>query len=337
MPSVARFRGSSVTATRKVLIAIVLLVVGYGVARFVGGSSTPWAASAGGAAELTVPAQAPVQSAQVEATPLVPTGTRLVPDFGTENPYRQQITAESGSPPVFDTATKSLVGPAALTVPAIQPSAPSGLPVARLRDEAPRPLDLDARQPLPMPQSPSMPYAVTSPPESTLKPEEAWQLRPVLPAGFAENPQTSAANASYAEPALPQNATTFPPASFSAPPTAWPEPSKFLGLRTHVVIDGDSLERLANRYLDDPSRGVEIYEANRELLSSPELLPIGAELVIPEPQSRSAMEGVMPQSSLANDPSLRAAAYRGMVPVRTIPDATNTMPRAQLLPPQPAE
>ena len=46
-------------------------------------------------------------------------------------------------------------------------------------------------------------------------------------------------------------------------------------------MDGDSLAKLAGRYLDDPRRSEEIFTLNRGVLSDPELLPIGAELKIP--------------------------------------------------------
>jgi nucleoid-associated protein YgaU len=50
---------------------------------------------------------------------------------------------------------------------------------------------------------------------------------------------------------------------------------------THRIVDGDSLAELAERYLGSASRAKELFEANRDLLTSPELLPIGAELKIP--------------------------------------------------------
>jgi nucleoid-associated protein YgaU len=50
---------------------------------------------------------------------------------------------------------------------------------------------------------------------------------------------------------------------------------------THRVIDGDSLAILAERYLGSATRAMEIYEANRSVLSQPEILPIGAQLKIP--------------------------------------------------------
>jgi nucleoid-associated protein YgaU len=50
---------------------------------------------------------------------------------------------------------------------------------------------------------------------------------------------------------------------------------------THRIIDGDSLALLAERYLGSASRAMEIYAANRNVLTHPEILPIGAELKIP--------------------------------------------------------
>jgi hypothetical protein len=51
--------------------------------------------------------------------------------------------------------------------------------------------------------------------------------------------------------------------------------------RTHKIADGDTLRSIAARYLEDGDRYLEVFHANRSLLSSPDLLPIGAELKIP--------------------------------------------------------
>ncbi len=57
---------------------------------------------------------------------------------------------------------------------------------------------------------------------------------------------------------------------------------------THKIIDGDSLALLAERYLGSASRATEIYEANRSLLTHPEILPIGVKLKIPRADQVSA-------------------------------------------------
>lgn len=49
----------------------------------------------------------------------------------------------------------------------------------------------------------------------------------------------------------------------------------------YKIVDGDTLRTIAKRYLGDPERFMEIFEANRDWLRSPGVLPIGTELVIP--------------------------------------------------------
>ncbi len=54
----------------------------------------------------------------------------------------------------------------------------------------------------------------------------------------------------------------------------------------HIVSDGDTLERLAERYLRDSGRALEIFDLNRDRLTNPHLLQIGVELRIPPHLSR---------------------------------------------------
>jgi nucleoid-associated protein YgaU len=70
--------------------------------------------------------------------------------------------------------------------------------------------------------------------------------------------------------------------------------------RTHVVVDGDTLTGLAARYLGSSDRYREIFDANRQLLSTPDLLPIGATLEIPPPGASAAFDPVTPESKLPN-------------------------------------
>lgn len=49
----------------------------------------------------------------------------------------------------------------------------------------------------------------------------------------------------------------------------------------HKIGDGDTLTSLARRYLGDGSRFQEIFAANRDRLSSADVLPIGVEIEIP--------------------------------------------------------
>ncbi len=73
--------------------------------------------------------------------------------------------------------------------------------------------------------------------------------------------------------------------------------------RTHKIIDGDTLPSLAQRYLGSSQRAKEIYDANRDVLLDPQLLPIGAVLKIPPRGRRSESSeppsGVMPSPPLS--------------------------------------
>lgn len=53
------------------------------------------------------------------------------------------------------------------------------------------------------------------------------------------------------------------------------------GTAVHRIRDGDTLSGLARRYLGSRERYWEIYDANRDRLKDPDLLPIGIEIRIP--------------------------------------------------------
>ena len=63
-----------------------------------------------------------------------------------------------------------------------------------------------------------------------------------------------------------------------APETAAPP---IFGGRTHVVVSGDSLSRIAKREYGDGSKWPRIYEANRSIIKDPDLIYPGQELRIP--------------------------------------------------------
>lgn len=90
-----------------------------------------------------------------------------------------------------------------------------------------------------------------------------------------------------------QNIPEEPPAA-AVPQGA---PAGFSGPQVHRITDGDTLSRLAERYLGRSERYLEIYNANRDVLASPDLLPIGATLRIPQGGQPSAVNpagGTMP-------------------------------------------
>lgn len=61
-------------------------------------------------------------------------------------------------------------------------------------------------------------------------------------------------------------------------------------LRRHRLTDGDSLERLAERYLGNPARAAEIFDANRDLLPAADLLPLGRIIRIPPREADDALQ-----------------------------------------------
>lgn len=99
------------------------------------------------------------------------------------------------------------------------------------------------------------------------------------------------------------------------------EPPSLEPMRMHRIADGDTLARLATRYLKDPDRAGEIFEMNRDVLSHPDLLPIGAALRIPG------------GSSAASELEDSASVGR-LVPVGPTP-MTESRPQAQLQGPTP--
>jgi nucleoid-associated protein YgaU len=61
------------------------------------------------------------------------------------------------------------------------------------------------------------------------------------------------------------------------PPAVRPAPRS----RKYVLRDGDSLERLAERFLGNRTRAEEIFAMNRHVLTRADLLPVGAQIVLP--------------------------------------------------------
>ena len=129
----------------------------------------------------------------------------------------------------------------------------------------------DAPVPAPAPNSPA-PAAIQvhqpSNPSAVASPDDvAKELKPIRPA----------------------TSDTFLGERPTVPPAAWERqelpPAFDEGFRIHKIVDGDSLESLAERYLGFSARAGEIFEANRSVLSDPEILPIGLDLKIPAMKS----------------------------------------------------
>jgi len=81
---------------------------------------------------------------------------------------------------------------------------------------------------------------------------------------------------------------------------------------THRIVDGDTLSKLAAECLGRQDRYLEIYELNRDVLTSPDLLPIGTPLKMPPRQLPARPPGGNGSES-PNRPNVDAVLQ--MVPV----------------------
>jgi nucleoid-associated protein YgaU len=63
---------------------------------------------------------------------------------------------------------------------------------------------------------------------------------------------------------------------------AAPQPTDTTGAgKTYVVVEGDSLSKIAKREYGDASKWRTIYEANKDLINDPDLIYPGQELKVP--------------------------------------------------------
>ena len=63
---------------------------------------------------------------------------------------------------------------------------------------------------------------------------------------------------------------------------AAPQPTGTIGSgKTYVVVKGDSLSKIAKRVYGDANKWRTIYEANKDLITDPDLIYPGQELQIP--------------------------------------------------------
>jgi hypothetical protein len=94
--------------------------------------------------------------------------------------------------------------------------------------------------------------------------------------------------------------------------------------RSHRISVGDTLAKLAERYLGDASRSAEIFEANTNLLNDPRVLPIGVWIQIP-PKNQTDKAQAVPEFSsrwtLEEQPGDETGAQVGQ-----IAESTDTKP-----------
>ena len=81
--------------------------------------------------------------------------------------------------------------------------------------------------------------------------------------------------------ALPADELPRPSAAAAAPAASNAQVAP-VTRRSHRVVDGDDLPTLAAKYLGDGDRYLEIFHANQQVLTRPDVLPLGVELRIPD-------------------------------------------------------
>ena len=321
------------SAFRKLFIAAALLATGLGVAYLLGEPvSIKQALDSPRLNSQAPPTVAPALSAP--ATAWAANRVQLLPDsVVTQNSVScagsavVAVAAGSDSLGAVVNVDSQFAQSVAVNDTPATPRYVSATPRANLRNEAPRPIGNEPRSPATIRRTPPVTSESGDPASGSdaYKVMSTWPASPqLLPAGFASDGNaTAATTASYDT-----SAKTTDNRQVAPPP--WPAREESSEPRMHVIVDGDSLEKLAGRYLDDPHRSAEIFELNREVLSSPDLLPIGEELKIPERATRTSWDRQGRRAGFPNDASVREAANGNLVPVRPISSYDGVIPRAQL-------
>jgi nucleoid-associated protein YgaU len=337
-----------VTATKKVLLATLIVSAGYGLALLLGAPSQvpfSWRPQLAATTD-NQPAQAllNVADSATAAGHWALGGPQLIPDVRPPEPAEDASAIKPLAPTDQSSDSSFALENVASTSPhdatALNQRLPSPLstiagPRAILRNEAPRPLAAEPCAPVTIKNVEPIARANVE----TANTIQLLSLPPQAPTGL-----TSAQFAGDSSSTTPSAAMGYQPvvgdqqsATAIAPPP-FPPVENLDEPRSHIIIDGDSLAKLAGRYLDDPHRGDEIYELNRHLLQDPELLPIGAEIEIPTRNNPPTISAESPHSYLPSGSTIHAAARGGgLVPVRPIPASARVMPRAQLTTPLPVE
>jgi LysM repeat protein len=231
----------------------------------------------------------------------------LVTGVGGAMLFRRPTTAREFPAPQFSGLVLQAVDPSA-SLP-IPPLPPDSLSTA-LAPAAP-----------PVSEPPATPHLLgsievteSSAKTSRLTPATARTERPVFelpepaPAGRVANPAVSAASPTTTVPATSAVAKVLPvsgsttAASVVAPPGShW---------RLHQVQEGETLSSLARRYLGAADRYPELFAANRDVLQSPNRLPVGVSLKVPTSTSDAeAASSVLPAAPVVPIP--RGAWRRG--------------------------
>jgi len=171
-----------------------------------------------------------------------------------------------------------------------QPAAP--LRPASQPQQAPAPMQLTIRRPdLPLELAPRIDVS----PAEGLQEDQKASDNPPLPSVLPPTAPNYALENLAPPPTLP---VSFHPTLGPSQPNDWrpdaivkpavqPRPP-----RPYRIRDRDTLELIAERLLGDKQRASEIFEANRNVLARPDLLPVGVTIMLPPRESRSNLEPV---------------------------------------------
>ncbi len=289
----------------KLYLAAVLLAAGYGVASLLGSPSTlylPHNCPQSPAEAAVGLAGAPTTLADSEH---ILGGVRLLPDRPTAQRSATssiaaqvaELTSPSVAPPLAATSSSlSSTATAAMTPstslahtmapPPFATPASAGVSqtnnFARLDDTSPRPFQpqqIVTKPLLGRPQyGPPPAIAQAEVPVADATRDETSTIAGTGPPTFA---RAAPAQVSTRGDATTPFAVVNSPALLQVSTLPSSAAPSLLPPKTHIVVDGDSLAKLAKRYLDSPDRADVIFAANRDVLKSPDLLPIGVELKIP--------------------------------------------------------
>lgn len=177
------------------------------------------------------------------------------------------------------------------------------------------PLDLAAA---PQPQT------NPSPAPPSVAPSQATSASAITPDASPDHTVAGSASkpAESAVPELPANFSGVDRPNREAPSAnrsdLSPDASDPATGQTHKIVDGDSLPLLAERYLGSASRAGEIFACNRDVLSDPELLPIGVRLRIPTGPPHVALTMNPPQDA-ATDATAKATTPQNESPNSVAP------------------
>lgn len=177
-------------------------------------------------------------------------------------------------------APRTAAPPAAATA-----ARPASKPAAAAPPTASKPVAAAAAKPPAAGQRPATPEQRDRSKETAAAPPaKASTDRSPAPASRPQAaPPRSASSAPASQPGTPPRGAETPPRGSQdrKAPTTQPAKTAAGATTIYVAQKGDTLETIAGRLLKDPKRWVEIYELNRDQLSSPGSLAPGMKLRVP--------------------------------------------------------